>query len=82
LFAETGVNFWGNDVFGDRDIRERPRFVDINGLVFSVLRWSSVIVVIGKGLDGGRGYDRRSTFLLGITRALDGCSTDPSSGHR
>jgi len=47
-----------------------------------MLRCVWVGVVVGRRVRGGRGDDRRSTFLLGVTRALDGCSADPSSWYR
>lgn len=70
------MGFCCNDVFSDRDVGQRPRFVDVDWLVFPKLcrrRWR---------VRRRRGYDRCSTFLLCVSRALDGSSTGSSSLYR
>lgn len=67
------MGFCCNDVFSDRDVGQRPRFVDVDWLVFAVLCWR-------RGWVRCRwGYDRCSAFLLCVSRALDSSSANSSS---
>lgn len=70
------MGFCCNDVFSDRDVGQRPRFVDIDWLVFPMLCWRR------RWVRRRWGYDRCSTLLLCISRALDGSSAGSSSLYR